>query len=284
MLRRNLSVCLILATATHFATACHSETIQLRTNQNSTIPINQAVTSASATVNPTGESTRSILEAQRVSFESVDGAIIVGTFYAAQAPDSSAVLLLHQWGSNRESFGALARQLQTKGIAVMAIDGRGFGESIKRADGSKLTPSRTDEAVAGMKSDVQAAVQFLAHQANVKADRIGILGASYGSSLAIIHAAQNSTVKAAALLSPGINYFGNLPTEAAVKSYGARPLLIVAAEDDAESATAARSLNDLATGEKHQLQIYPKGGHGTDLLTAVVGLEKLLIEFFIANL
>ena len=69
-----------------------------------------------------------------------------------------AVLMLHQFGSSRESYKNLARQFQADGIAVLAIDGRGFGDSTKKADGSKVSASQSNEAVAGMKSDVAAAV------------------------------------------------------------------------------------------------------------------------------
>ena len=112
----------------------------------------------------------------------------------------------------------------------------------------------------------------------------GLSGASYGSSLAIIYAAENPEIKAVALLSPGMNYFGNLPTLPAIEKYGARPVLIVAAEDDAESAMASRQLDKIAAGDKHQLQIYQKGGHGTGMLNAGVGLDKRLLEFFRKNL
>lgn len=167
---------------------------------------------------------------------------------------------------------------------MLAIDGRGFGESIKKVDGSKVAAGQSAEAVNGMKSDVAAAVKFLSEQRNVDKKRIGVVGASYGSSLAIIHAADNAEIKAVGLLSPGTNYFGTLPTEPAIEKYGARPILIVAAEDDSESATASRRLDKLAKGDKHQLQIYPKGGHGTAILKGGVGLEKLLLEFFGQNL
>ena len=106
-----------------------------------------------------------------------------------------------------------------------------MAKSTKTADDEKVVAQKTAEGVEAMKTDVENAFIFLAEQKNVDAAKMGIVGASYGSSLAIIYAAENPKVKAVALLSPGINYFGNLPTEPAIKSYGDRPLLIVAAED-----------------------------------------------------
>jgi len=126
--------------------------------------------------------------------------------------------------------------MQAKGFNVLAIDGRGFGESVKTTDGKSISPSRTDEAVKAMLGDVGAAFDFLSKQKNVDPNKIGVVGASYGSSLALIYAADNPKVAAVALLSPGLNYFGNMPTEPAVKKYGNRPLYLIAAEDDPESA------------------------------------------------
>lgn len=221
---------------------------------------------------------------QTINFAAPDGVQIVGTFYQAAKENAPAVLMLHQFGSSRASYKDLARQFQQNGIAVLAIDGRGFGDSTKSVDGSRLAPSQSNETVAKMKTDVAAASKFLSEQKNIDKARIGIVGASYGSSLAIIQAGEDTSIKAVALLSPGTNYFGNLAIEPAIQKYGARAVLIVAAEDDQESAEAARRLDKLAGGDKHQLQIYERGGHGTGILTAGVGLDKLLLNFFQKNL
>ena len=189
-------------------------------------------------------------------------------------------MLLHQWGSDRKSYDKFAKRLQAKGFGVLAIDGRGFGESVKTTDGKSVSPSRMDETVKGMKADVDNAFQFLTRQKNVDAQRICIVGASYGSSLAMIYGAENKQIKAVALLSPGLNYFGNLPIEDAVKNYGERPLLLVAAEDDKESAETVKKLKQV--NEKYETQIYQKGGHGTALFA--VGLEDLLEQFLSKNL
>lgn len=219
---------------------------------------------------------------ETVKFVSEGNVEIVGTFYTSPKANSPAVLLLHQFGSNRASYDEFAKEMQRKNFGVLAIDGRGFGDSTKTTDGKTITAERTDEAVKGMKADVANAFDFLAKQKNVDANRMGIVGASYGSSLAIIYAAENKNVKAVALLSPGLNYFGNMPTEPAVKNYGNRPLLMVAAEDDKESADAVRKLKAENEGDKYETEIYDKGGHGTALFE--VGLKNLLERFLTKNL
>ncbi len=256
------------------AFGCQSQTVSNSPDKsNSNIPSNSANQSNSQTKIP---------EPQTIKFESAEKVEIIGTFYESAKADSPAVLLLHQWQSSRKSYDEFARRLQSKGFGVLAIDGRGFGESVRTTEGKTVAPARTDETVKAMKADVANAFDFLAKQKNVDAARIAIVGASYGSSLAIIYGAGNPKVKAVALLSPGLNYFGNMPTEPAVKSYENRPLLLVAADDDKESADSVRKLK--ALGDKYEVQIYPKGGHGTGLFDAKVGLEDLLEQFLTKSL
>lgn len=249
--------------------------------QNQTVS-NSAKQTNSAVSRPSTQSTSQISPPQNIKFTSAENVEIIGTFYESPKANSPAVLLLHQWGSSRKSYENLAKRLQAKGFGVLAIDGRGFGESVKTTDGKPVGTDRGDETVKGMKADVDSAFQFLAKQKNVDAMRIGIVGASYGSSLAMIYGAQNKQIKAVALLSPGLNYFGNLPIEDAVKNYGDRNLLLVASEDDKESAETVKKLKQV--NEKSETQIYPKGGHGTNLFVAKVGLEDLLEQFLTKNL
>ncbi len=236
-----------------------------------------------AAINPNAPKTGAA-GSETIKFESAGKVEIVGIFYQSTNANSPAVLLLHQWGSNRRSYEELAKRLQNKGFGVLAIDGRGFGESTRTADRAVIAPARNDAAVSGMKADVDNALNFLAKQKNVDPSRIGIVGASYGSSLAMIYGAENKKVKSVALLSPGLNYFGNMPIENAAKDYGDRYLLMVAAGDDKESAETVRTLKQAAANDKYQMQIYEKGGHGTGLFSARVGLEDLLEEFLIKSL
>ena len=216
---------------------------------------------------------------QTVSINSPDGVVLVGTYYEAEKPGTPAILLVHQWQSDRHSWDDFAKEMQRDGFNVLAIDGRGFGESTKKTDGSSVAAGRSDDDVKGMLGDVDAAFNFLSKQKNVDPKRVGIIGASYGSSLAIIYAADHPNVAAVALMSPGTNYFGNMQTEPAVAKYGDRPLFMTAAEDDPDSFNSVTKLNE-STGEPRRAVVVtvPKGGHGTALLS-VDGVRKPLKTF-----
>ena len=175
------------------------------------------------------------------------------------------------------------------GIATLEWDYPGKSQNVLNDESlsayfAACTNALADAAVKGMLADVAAAFDFLAMQKNVNPTRIGIVGASYGSSLALIYGAKTPKVKAVALLSPGLNYFGNMPTEPAVKSYGDRPLLLVAADDNAESADSVKKLKTAGSNDKYEVKIYEKGGHGTGLFKAKVGLEDLLEQFLTKSL
>jgi len=216
-----------------------------------------------------------------VTIVSPDGVNLVGSFYPATSLRSPALLFLHQWQSDRHSYDDFAKRMLSKGFNVLAIDGRGFGESTKKTDGTTITAGRTDADVKAMLGDVGAAFDFLSKQKNVDPAKIGIVGASYGSSLAIIYAADNQNVASVALLSPGLNYFGNMPTEPAIKKYGDRPLYLTAARDDQESADAVDKLGMASNNSKYISKVHDKGGHGTALFK--VGLDDDLEAFFVKN-
>ena len=223
------------------------------------------VTANNTAANNSANSVATTIGAQTVAIDSPDGVKIVGTFFESTKANSPAVLLLHQWQSDRHSYDDFARRLQAKGFNVLSIDGRGFGESVKTADGKPVAPDRTDAAVKGMLGDVGAAFDFLSKQKNVDPSRVGIIGASYGSSLAIIYAADNPKVKAVALLSPGLNYFGNMATEPAVRKYGDRDLFVVASKGDTESAEAAENFEKIGN-TRYGFMILPVGSlHGTEM-------------------
>jgi len=95
---------------------------------------------------------------------------LVGT-YAPPAVDprsrrAAVVILLHDAGQNRSSFDLLVPVLHHAGLAVLAIDLRGHGESIEPAALRLRTRAaeRDPKLYREMVNDVQAAYRWLAHR------------------------------------------------------------------------------------------------------------------------
>jgi pimeloyl-ACP methyl ester carboxylesterase len=98
------------------------------------------------------------------------------------------LLVGHGAGSNRHRHAAFCLRAAAEGLAVLAFDFRGHGESEGSVDG------RLDD-------DVVAAAEELRRRPGVRADRIGYRGSSMGS-LYGVHAARRARLAALALLCP----------------------------------------------------------------------------------
>jgi pimeloyl-ACP methyl ester carboxylesterase len=92
-----------------------------------------------------------------------------------------AVVLLHGFGSSRDEVGGLfalqAAALAAEGIASLRIDFRGYGES---------TGDMADTTLEGMIADADAARAYLAGLDGVDAERIGVIGYSFGAAIAML--------------------------------------------------------------------------------------------------
>lgn len=273
---RSVSLFLILVySSVAFFAGC-AGTVKDSNGTNNTEPAANSVVNA--------EPTRGLPEPQIVNFASEGDVRIVGTYYPPLKTDSPAILFLHQWNSSRASFDAFARAMQKQGFAALAIDGRGFGESVKTGGGENVEVRNSEQAFKSMLSDVDNAFEFLSRLQDVDEKRIAVVGASYGSSQAINYAAENESVRAVALISPGLDYFDTMPISAAATRYFGRPLMLVTTEGDEDSAVAVRQLIRLG-GEKGNVtfRIYGGDAHGTDIFDSDAGLAKDLQEFLREN-
>lgn len=204
--------------------------------------------------------------AQRVTFKTDDGVVIAGTWYEPASRSGPAVILVPMLHRSRHDFDGLASQLASAGIGALAFDLRGHGES-QGTIGADLGE---------MVADVQAARRFLAGRGDVTG-RVGLAGASLGASLAAIAAAGDPTISSLALLSPTLDYRG-VRIEAAMKKFGARPVLMVASDEDGY---ASRSVRDLAKGQRGREVLRLTGaGHGTVMLERDPSLMGSLVDWF----
>ncbi len=88
---------------------------------------------------------------QTVNFLTDDGVSIIGSYYSSpsnvvsNASSSSStttptVILLHMLGKDRSTWNAFASTLsQKEGYAVLSIDLRGHGESVKQNNGNAIS-------------------------------------------------------------------------------------------------------------------------------------------------
>jgi pimeloyl-ACP methyl ester carboxylesterase len=182
------------------------------------------------------------------------------------------VILLHMLGSDRQVWddNGIADTLVNNGYAVLAVDMRGHGETVGSIDW-QLAPE-----------DLRLAWEHFTSLDTVDPQRTAVIGASIGANLALLTSADQPAIRTLILLSPGLDYRG-VATESPLEKYGARPILIVASEEDTYAADSSRTLADLAQGES-QLEMYNGAGHGTRMISAQPELADLILTWLDKNL
>ena len=126
---------------------------------------------------------------ERVSFVS-DGFKLTGVLHTEDKPKRRpAFLVLHGFGSNKDSGGsvATAKMLAGFGYVVLRFDMRGCGQS-EGPLGRVICLEQVE--------DTKHALSFLATRPEVDPDRIGVIGASFGAAVAVYTAGVDSRVAA----------------------------------------------------------------------------------------
>lgn len=223
-----------------------------------------------------------------VTLTAADGTPLSGTFYESTQPpspfDSHApalaqgspersrgapgVVLVHMLGRQRDDWALVAERLQQQGLAALTIDLRGHGGS-----GGTSTP------LPRMALDVRAAVEWLASRSGIRANAIGIAGASVAAAFAVQTAIEQPGVRSLVLLSPSLDYRGVRLDQAMIKKYGARPMLLIASSDDPYALRTVRDLVADTSGVREQ-RLASVAAHGTKLLTADPDLTTALVDWF----
>lgn len=213
---------------------------------------------------------------ERVVFTSEDGVLLVGSYYKPRIGTSystPSVILLHMLGMDRSTWDKFAQELTQNGYAVLSVDLRGHGESIKQANYTISYQSFMPKNFKNMTLDVKAAKKYLIEGRKANPNQISIIGASIGANLALNYAASDHSIKSVILLSPGLNYRG-ISTLDAIMKYK-NPIYIVTAEDDSESVKDSKILCEKITCAEN-LKIFEKTNvHGTDMLSDKMVGSKL---------
>lgn len=198
------------------------------------------------------------------------------TLHAAHEPVAGAekaVLLVHGEGRSANDWKFLAGKLKQSGLSTLALDLRGHGASATAG-----SAPRTDEAWAAAAADVEAGLAFLRTQG---ARQILLVGADTGASLALTAGAAAADAANAVLLSAGLKAHG-LRTDAALKAWGARPVLFVVSGDDVYNAKSALLLEAQALGPSH-LEIYTGAGAGAAILNREPACEGLVLSWLLGT-
>lgn len=210
-----------------------------------------------------------------VTITTSDG-IELSAVYQGDGQDTLAILM-HMMPATKESWAWITSVLLEQGVASLAFDQRGHGESTM---GGTLDYKQFGETQQQAKRlDLEAALAW-AHKQGFDEDHIILIGASIGANLAIRALAEHPGLPLAVALSPGLNYRGVTTNDAIVQIRPNQKVVLVASDDDDrpswDSVHELHRLNPSST-----VLIERSGlGHGTHMTDMDSSLVNEFIQFF----
>ncbi|MBN1476101.1 alpha/beta fold hydrolase [Candidatus Sumerlaeota bacterium] len=218
------------------------------------------------------------LSGEAIVARAEDGTEIHGTFHPPASAEGRVpvAILLPMYGRERSTWNPLIPPLTEGGIAVAAIDLRGHGESTRRgAETLDFGSYRAggENLFTEMWMDVDATIHWLEthHGEEIDIERLALVGASVGCSVALDWSDRGGGTRAMVLLSPGTDYLG---TDSITAMRGAQMahLWMIVPETEAAQVLALQGAADLETGALRVSILEGESAHGTDLFDAVEGL------------
>ncbi len=144
-------------------------------------------------INPVEEK---FYRSEEVSLQASDGVKISATWYTPKnvtAPFKT-IILIHEFNGDRHQWDPFVPDFVKRGYAVLSYDMRGFGKS--------QDVPKTDEYYDTLIKDVEGAVSWLKNRPDVIPDRIGVVGAQLGGTVAYGSSAYVKDVKVSVAISP----------------------------------------------------------------------------------
>ncbi len=218
-------------------------------------------------------------EPYRLEYTTSDGVVIIGDYWTPMdmSKKAPAVILLHMYQSDRSAWLPLVPALEEAGFAILAIDLRGHGESIKPEDRKleKKVRDRDTGLFRAMHRDVFGAYRWLQQRPEVDLSRVAIVGASVGCSVALDYARRDKSVDVVVLMTPGEKYLG-VDSVKHIKQYGERPVLMLTSEEERDKGTdALAQLTSTAEVKAYQQSEI----HGTRMFGKVSGVGQFIAAF-----
>jgi pimeloyl-ACP methyl ester carboxylesterase len=227
----------------------------------------------------TGGTQQTTLKNKEIYYES-GGWKIYGTLYDSQSKTpAKAIILVHEFDKDRSSWPISFIETLHNNFPealVLAIDLRGHGKSTNMGTWANFDMA----AYKDMKTDIISAKKYIgANYPN--AEQYYVVGASLGSTAAILAGEQEKTIGKVVMISPGMEYKG-VEIDRAAEDY-VHDVMAVAANGDAYSTNAVNEIDELRNVEYTEVVIYPGSDHGTDLFAATEGgsapLDDKIVEF-----
>lgn len=188
-----------------------------------------------------------------MSLTTPDGFQLKGTLTVpAQGKRHPVVVLAHQFGTDRTGWKALTDRLTAAGIATLALDLRGHGQSTRKGDAEVKV---TDDFMASAKavgfdrlpSDLVQAVAWVRKQPGIDGSRLGLAGASVGAYAVLVAAPRVHPVAVLSLSPAGNGGFGRSGADELIQATGQAKaaVMILASRQDGDAFANASALQPI---------------------------------------
>ncbi|MCJ7507865.1 MAG: alpha/beta fold hydrolase [candidate division Zixibacteria bacterium] len=223
---------------------------------------------------------------EEFSFYSIDSTKIEGQLYIPSLQDKipPLVILLHMFSHSSKDWEKLVPLLTNEGYAVLNLDLRGHGKSVKRKEEtiSYLEPDKVNIRLLPL--DVSSALDALqSYMGRVDLERVGVIGASIGANAGLIAAVGNPKIKTMVLISSGLNYH-DLMTENAAGRLKDVSVLLIASRGDSYSLSSCQRLYSAMQLSKKEVKLVQGREHGNELLFKMPELNKQIANWIKENL
>lgn len=205
---------------------------------------------------------------------------IYGTLYpSVNKVPTRAIVLLPELGKARDSYPAsFIESLHAKfpESIIIAIDMRGHGKSVNLGTYTSFDMAQFKD----MKTDVLSVKGYVEpNYPNIES--YYVIGASMGSTAAILAGAQESKIHKVVMISPGMEYQG-VSIERACEDYP-HDVLAVSSSGDSYSVQSANEMVSIRGTSHTIVKTYVGTSHGTDMFEdtadAQVPLSAAITEF-----
>ena len=220
---------------------------------------------------------------REVSFTTEDGWTIAADLVSGVSQSRSpAVILVHSSVTDRHMYHPLVERLVDAGFVVLNIDFRGRGNSRNKGNWLALRLQEPDgpAEIGRGYLDVKAAVDFLAAQDTVDAERIGVVGTVIGARYALLDAARDQRIKAV------VSVIGYVPPPAEEQELVAikAAVLYVCSRDLVPVSKAMSSICEQGADKGNALMVLDGGAYGYSVFTLNPELGPTIVKWLKSHL
>ena len=201
------------------------------------------------------------IQTREIQYTAADGSTLIGYFAApTQAEPTAGVLVAPEWWGRNEYTEQRARELAQQGYAALALDMYGDKKVTTTVADAQKWMMQTFEHPDTIVTRAKAALDTLAAQDEVDANRLAAIGFCYGGKVVLDLARSGAELKAVATFHAVLS--ANLPAQ---KDQVKAEILVLHGEDDSMVSMddVQNFKNEMAAAEVNsQVVVYSGAKHG----------------------